>query len=250
MSDQNATVRQVIVRGWPAQAEMTIVDPALGITYASFSTGEPEPDGGVRGIAEDPRQPFAARTADALARTAADQEHLRFLLVSHGVEVAGPVVLDDSGAGLDDAASVLAAHAIELEATEPTRIRDLVEQLAKLPGEALYALLCDWVEQVEQQGLGPDRETEGSYLWAAHPARANAYRTAVADHALATALLGDEQPQTDAAAAFARFRADCDPPLARYSFGATLRWIYFAHSEFADDRRAAQVPAALRLIAA
>jgi hypothetical protein len=249
MSDQpTQTVRPVIVRGWPAQAETAVVDPDIAATLASFTLGARADEGdGYLSIASDPTQPFELRAQDALERTERLQEDLRYLLVSHGVEVGETIALSDTGEGRTDAAQVLAKHEIELADTDPKNIRRLVERLHKLPVDNLYALLCDWIETVEHTGVGSGREIEDSFLWSAHPERRFAYRNRVASSDLIEEILGEREPSAASPAerSFELFRKEADPLLNRYSFGATLRWIYFSRTEFASDPSAAVVPAAL-----
>lgn len=234
--EAGVTLRRVEVRSWPQNVDVRLIDPQSGVQLAHFPL-----DDAFQGPCFDPYFGYADRAADALARLETDQRSLREWYQLNEAETVR-IEADETVRGL--LAAVLDPFGLELEQIELCYLVEDWKWIARIATESqyeLYELLCNWVDVAEHHyPAGSLLSANEPHLWVENSKPENA----CCFHYVAGVAKGEHSED----AAYARFLSMVDVPLADFTFGHLLRYLYYHLTEF-YDRRPPQPRALAELVA-
>jgi hypothetical protein len=215
-------VRDVEVRSWPECTEIKVFADAWDepVEHYPFLNEQPLPP------RLDPLAPYRERAADALRTLEASyQDRLRTVF---DLDEQATVRLHADEYNREVIADLLGRYGLTLDDVELTKIDNLIGSFYDLRLDELFQLFVDWADIVEE------REPEGAAstdLWLenSNPDRACHYLMTTAG--LSSHSQASEEQRV---AAYQALYAEVDVPLADFSLGALLRWVYYHRSEFPD----------------
>lgn len=223
---------RVEVRTWPQMLDVHVIDPPSGITIALFPF-----DFQSSGVVFDPLAIYEERANDALLRLERDQINLRDFYNLNDV-----VHLIRDNHMRSALTEVLEEHDLELDQFELCYLRENPYWLVDKGPEPLFEMMCDWIDVAERHyPSGASLSVKTPNHWASRSRPQNACNF----HFLAGV---NKTKRASSEEAYRLFLQMIDVPLAGFTLGRHIRWIYYHLTEFPDRWNPELLPQALAIL--